>query len=391
MIILPSASCETKLLMPVKKAEWNPSQTRPADQFGNKDTTLFRVRARLADGYIYWQGFFFDRDDFDVFIYSIISGTFNNDKFVWKLPNNEWTGEISEGITFDFATQTYLTSLPGSNQTYNRPSDWNNTNNSIEGIGGGGSGGARYGNVNIGNTGGGGGAYAKITNFSFTGTTATYQIGNRGAGRLQNVSGGGIGNPGTTTWFNSTTDPGGGTDNSKLGAAPGGAGQDGLVASSVAGGIGGAVASSWGQTRYAGGDGGNVTVPTLSRNLMTGGGGAGGNAGAGSQGGSITTLATPQSTAGGAGGSNNGGSGGTAQGGNGSAGSTWAAGFGAGGGGGGLYNGANGGNAGNYGAGGGASSGNSATTTSGNGSQGILVVTYEPLLALGFNMPNLGL
>src|SRR5262249_46564027 len=66
--------------------------------------------------------------------------------------------------------------------TWTVPSDWSNSNNSVECIGGGGGGGAATSNVNSG-AGGGGGAYARQTNITLTpGGTVSYTVGAAGAG-----------------------------------------------------------------------------------------------------------------------------------------------------------------------------------------------------------------
>jgi hypothetical protein len=72
----------------------------------------------------------------------------------------------------------FLTTNPGAgNQTWNVPSDWNSSNNTIECIGSGGTGGvATHGSAT--GQGGGGGAYSEGINLSLTaGGTATYYRG----------------------------------------------------------------------------------------------------------------------------------------------------------------------------------------------------------------------
>src|SRR5437899_2022924 len=75
------------------------------------------------------------------------------------------------------ATVTILTSGAGTgNQTWNVPSDWNNSNNTVACIGSGGNGAA--GSNSISGAGGGSGVGASTTNITLTpGGTATYSIG----------------------------------------------------------------------------------------------------------------------------------------------------------------------------------------------------------------------
>lgn len=390
MIILPDKNIpRAKFLFPLKKKEWiTPSQAQSKDCFGKENQTKFRIRARLNDGHVVWCGWFDDREDFDAFLWAIASNTLAYEKPLWKLSTPMWMPDMGESLSYDFATVTFYTSPTGSNQTWTAPSDWNTGSNSIEGIGGGGSGGVRFGSVNIGCTGGGGGAYSKIINFSLT--SAVYQISSGGAGVTISSSGGSVGTSATATWFNSTVDPGVGTDNTKMSAAGGGAGQEGVSAPSVAGGTGGSSADSWGSTKFSGGSGGAITIDTGGDNLMTGGGGAAGTTANGGNGVGISSGGT-RSSSGGAGGAASGGTAGASGGGTGGNGSVWQANFGAGGGGGGRNNGTPGGSGGNYGGGGGASSGGGSTTTSGAGIQGIIVITYVPVSVMKFNMSMLGM
>ncbi|MES2203404.1 MAG: fibronectin type III domain-containing protein [Patescibacteria group bacterium] len=78
--------------------------------------------------------------------------------------------------------------------TFSVPSDWNNSSNSIEIIGGGGGGatGTTGGAGGAGKAGGGGGAYVLKSNVSLTPSTTAY---------LQVGAGGGTGANGTDTWF----------------------------------------------------------------------------------------------------------------------------------------------------------------------------------------------
>src|SRR5262249_55499373 len=110
-----------------------------------------------------------------------------------------------EEVVFPVLAQSFLTSSPGSNQTWTSPGDWNNTANTVECVGGGGgAGGAQNGGASgaeVG-TGGGGGEYAKITNFSVAApgtTTATYNVGSGGGGNTLTGNTNANGGNGTTT------------------------------------------------------------------------------------------------------------------------------------------------------------------------------------------------
>lgn len=236
--------------------------------------------------------------------------------------------------------------------TWTVPADWNNANNSVECIGGGqgGQDGVASCVSATPGTGGVGGSYAKSSNFSLTpGASVNIQIGAGSAHALSPSAGG-------DTWFSSSA-----TLQAKGGAS---------------------AASNVGTTTHTGGAAGGVGAQSGG-----GGGGAAGLNGNGNPG------VTPGGALGGAGGSGDAGSGGSAgaggnptnggPGGNGAeytatAGGTFGSG---GGGGGGSSSPGNGGAGGNYGAGGGG--GGAVIPTSalgGNGTQGIIVITYVPLV-----------
>lgn len=407
MIILPDKNIpRAKFLMPVKKKEWIvPSLAQPKDQFGKENRTYFVIRAHTNDGRICWRGVYEDRDDFDAVIWAIANGTLLYEKELWPLSTPNWHPWYKDLITYSFVTITNYTSPTGSNQTYNKPSDWNDTSNSIECIGAGASG-AITQITNNNNTGGGGGAYSKITNFSFTGSSATYQIGTGGVavagtiGANSNING----NNGNSTWFNSATDPGNGSDNTKCSAQGGQGGTQVAQNLAVTGSAGGATTSSWGQTKFAGGNSGSVTVAGVNK-TGTGGGGAGGSTGAGGNG--TDTAASNSGTNGGTGGAGDVGVGsagtsGTGKtdgtnGGNGGNGTNLSnASVGTGGGGGGVTASVNGalvaGSGGNYGGGGGAcrnqGAGNNSSVkaTSGAGTGGLIIITYTPQTYLSGQM-----
>lgn len=392
MIILPDRNvCHTRILVPVPKREWMPpSRAQQKTFLGHEDRTRFRVRARLHDGHIVWTGWFEDRDDADAFLFALISGSLPYERNLWRLPNAEWHPAIGTNLSYDFLTQTILTTT-GSNQTYTSPTDWNNGNNQIECLGGAGSG-ARTASAAGHATGGGGGAYSLISNFSFASpgtTTATYRVGAGGSSSSGTTSA--AGNAGEATWFNDTVDPGIGTTNAKCSAAGGAQGVQGT--GSRSGGAGGATTASWGQTKFAGGRGGNLTG--ASGNGGSGGGGAAGPAGAGGNGGDSASTGNI-STAGGA--ANNGTTAGASAGNNnGGSGTEFSVSYGCGSGGGGNNSASTntGGSGGNYGgAGGAASSSNAVTTVSGAGRQGLIIVEYEPAATFSLantNLPMMGM
>jgi hypothetical protein len=364
MIILPAVR-QPKVLLAVPKWQWRErSVAQWKDEFGRPGVqTRFRIRARLHDGHLVWEGWFDDRDDFDEFLWSLARGTLGWERELWRLPE-PWYPGLDPAVVYEFATQVTL-SLPGSNQTHTSALDWNNSNNSVWCIGGGASGESCIddGSVTYDSLGGGAGAASGIANFNFAtpGTSqATYRVaaGTSTATRTgDGVTGASV--PSTHTWWNDTVYPGTGTDNTKCAA------RSPVSGSSQTGGT----TAGWGQTKYAGGNGGDP-----ANGYAGGGGGAAGDLGAGSDGASASS-ATNGTVSGGSGSSSGNGN-------NGSSGSP----FGGGGGGNSTGSGAgltrNAGNGGNYGAGGGGSRiGSAATGNSkgGNGAQGIIVVTYEPV------------
>lgn len=381
MLILPDKNiARGKILFPQKTGEWRQPSQRSAFS-GIENVTKFRLTARLHDGHIAWRGWFADRNDADAFLFALASGSLLYEKELWRLPTPAWhPNRVPFGL-YDFATVSFLTASPGSNQTWTSPSDWNNSNNTIEALGGGASGAATGTGEET--TGGGAGQYAKIANFFVLvpGTTfATYNIGNLGAA-VATTGSGTNGNPGTVTYFNAISDPGAGSDNTKCSAKPG-LGGAWAHRATVNGGLGGT--GGWGETLNNGGRGGNCT--STADFTSTGGGGAAGPNGAGNQG---VDRATGGGSNGGSGDAGSGGAAGTGvtsstPGGAGGAGTEWDATHGSGGGGGAASDTAGGlnpfgGAAGNYGAGSGAAVAKAGLTgTSGTPSQGIIVITYTP-------------
>lgn len=265
------------------------------------------------------------------------------------------------------ATTVYLTTTDYGNWT--APVDWNSANNVIEVIGGGGSTAATK-SLNS-NGGGGGGAYSKIVNtVLIAGNNYSYFIGHGG---VYNSSWNG-----SDTYFcNANVNCNNISDVATIISAQGGGG----VYDSLTGGAGGNSSKGIGTIKYSGGNGGNADA---GRYCGGGGGGSGGMNGIGLNGTNASRYC------GGMGGNGDGGFGGL--GGNstcggltaniGNNGTEWGLSYGSGGGGSGgnvnavssVSSGANGGF---YGAGGGAGH-YSTTTSSGNGTQGIIVITYTP-------------
>jgi hypothetical protein len=288
--------------------------------------------------------------------------------------------------------QIFLTS--GTSWTV--PSDWNNTNNSIEVIGGGGGGGPGYsdasGSGGEGGGAGGAGGYSKIINATLAaGTTVTVAIGGAGTGGTSPGAGlaGSNGTAGGDTYLcSSTSSCTSITDSSVIVGAKGGAGGNSGAPSVVgAGGAGGASASGIGTTRFNGGTGG--TGGGTASAAGGGGGGGGGAGGASSNGNNGTNGGVGTNTFFGPGGQGDGtagGAGGATNGANGSTGTEYDGSHGSGGGGAGgngIGNGSgtNAGNGGTYGSGGGGGGGNGSkhgTGGSGGAAQpGLIRIVYN--------------
>src|SRR5215472_3001634 len=195
MIILPDRSApRAKLLLPQRRLEWDQPSQRVG--FGIPDQTRFRLTAFLDDGAIRWRGWFDDREDADAFLFAMACGSLHYERELWRLPNPWWHPDLGEGVHYDFATVTFLTSSPGTNVSWPVPSDYNSANNLAETVAGGGGGGSGTG-------GAGGGAYSAIANLTLTPSgTATRRVGVAGAG---GVAGSGSGVTGGDSWFNGTT------------------------------------------------------------------------------------------------------------------------------------------------------------------------------------------
>lgn len=415
MILRPH---EPLILPPVPKFQWRArSAAQAKDQFGNENQTRFRLRLRLNDGHVKWVGWFDDRDDFDAYLWAVVLQIDSGLPIPPALRNyviEEYGDpEYWPGLQYDFATVSFLTSPTGSNQTWTSPADWDNATNTIEILASGGTGGVKTASTQSHYTsGGGGGEYRKLTNFSVATpgtTTATYNIAAAAAGASATQTGSTNvqtnGNAGTDTWWDGTTRAG-----SSLGAIAGGRGIPASGAGGAAGGAGGTGGN--GGTGNAGGRGGTVTS-SHTQPRATGAGGGGGPNGAGVNGVDIGATGTGVGTDGGAG---DNGSGGAASAGvsqatggstppsnsnNGNNGTEWDASHGVGGGSGacqGFWNPnaatRGSGNGGAYAAGsGGCLLRNLVAGTvafSGSSGQGMIVVTYTPVVATkGYPFANI--
>ncbi len=366
---------QDKILM--RNKNWFNSQTRELDQFGNKDHTFFRIRARLNDGHIKWTGIFYDRDDFDDFLDGIARDTLKYDRYLWNLPLVPWSPDIGDYVTYEFASVNIFTSSPGSTQTVGRPVDWNDEDNSIECIGGGASGGLTK-DSRAAASGGGGGAYAKIVNYTALATNY-YSIGNFGASQSSSTGTDYSGLAGTATWFGPSGSPVVSADFGKAGIGGG---------NNLGGVSGGTLANSIGTTLYKGGNSGSANAASPGAKAASGGGGAGQPTAAGGDSAAVSTSGTSASDGGSSGGIGGAFSAGavltSAE--NGGAGTEWVT-VGSGGGGGGLATTAGTGTSssgagGNYGGGGGGTCAlNSWIGVTGEGGQGLLVVTYSPKMS----------
>ncbi len=279
--------------------------------------------------------------------------------------------------------QIFLTS----GTTWTVPTDWVNSNNSIEVIGGGGGGGGGFqqttGNGGYGGGGGGGGGYSKAVNVTLTpGAVVGINIGTAGSGGASSANGTGGGD---TYLCNSTASCTSLSDTAVVASAQGGAlGAAGTTGAVGAGGAGGAATSGVGSLKFNGGTGG--TGGPFSSSTGGGGGGGAGAAGLNAAGNGGATPTNDIHGNGGQGDGTSGGTGGTTSGANGNNGTEYDGSHGSGGGaagGDGSKNsaGSPGGIGGTYGAGGGAGGGNGRAASlggaGGNGNQGLIRITYS--------------
>lgn len=207
MIILPDRNvARAKFLMPMNKRDWRTLSRAQIKNFkGDENHSMFRIRAKLNDGFVKWVGWFDDREDFDAFLWAITTDTLKYERALWDLPNVSWSPDIGENLSYDFATTTFLTTA-GSLQSYSTPIDWNNGNNIIECIGGGGGGGVvrrTSGNAAYG-AGGGGAGYGKYSNLTISGSVS-YQNGSGATAVSRTTDGATNGNAGGDTWFNGSS------------------------------------------------------------------------------------------------------------------------------------------------------------------------------------------
>ena len=267
-----------------------------------------------------------------------------------------------------------------------KPSDWNDSDNSIEVVGGGagGEGGETGVPDGGGGGGGGGGAYGRADNHTWTTDPETIQIGSGGTAGTASYGNGGNGGQ---TWYDGTgvltsgTASGGGQAGNGLGGGGGNASGSALDAEAFGGsaGHGGSPAGDDGGGGGGGGAGAGGDVGN-GNNGTTGGNGSGSSAGAGGDGGDGNST-DPNSGEGASGGAGNG-----AAGGNGTdlgEGTAGTGGGGAGGAGGEQADetGHVGGAGGNYGAGGGGGGGSGDGMSGGNGAAGgpgVIILTWTP-------------
>lgn len=380
---------ETLVLPKTRRLEWRePSARRTLDGIENR--TWFSLNAFTSDGVRFWRGWFEDYDDADAFMIALARHKCSGDIMpasIRRLPvastyphtfvvqswwparyEGEWRPEFKElPLSYQFLTQEFLTSPTGSNQTWNRPANFDQASSLFAAIGGGASGSSGFQTGNCNCTGGGGGSYGAITAFA-AGATETYQIATGGAAVSRTAGSNGItaGNGGGDTWIGdtafATADVGG-----EGGTAGGGAASNTTTTASAGGTTGGP-----GTTEFAGGASGRKTASATGRSA-TGGGGGAGPSGAGGQG---VDVATSIASAGGT--ANNGTTAGGAVGAAGNNGSEWtSAGSGSASGGqvgtnatslaGGLYGGASG-----------SSCSNSGNANTGAGGQGIVYIEFTP-------------
>lgn len=374
-----------KLLLPVPRTDWQaPSRAQPKDRFGHETRTLFRLRARLSDGHVRWTGWFDDRDDFDAFLWAVVLWRHEGvpvPRPLWDLPRPAWHPDLDDGSVYAADTVQILTSSAGSNQTWSRPGDFNAAANSIEVLGGGGSG--ALGQATTYNaTGAGSGAWSSIVNFA-AGSSETYQIGLGGVCAAISTTGNQTspGNDGGDSWFGDAM-----FGTADVAAKGGQKGNAAITSTTVNGGAGGLASAGIGSSKRDGSRGGNINGTPSSRNA-TGGGGAPGPAGSGSNGGD---LASPSGSSSAGGNSGDGAAGaGAATSADGSNGTVWQAAPARGPGGGGCGyrftagESGDGSAGGNYGAGGGGAGKNgwsSGSAQAGSGTQGIIIVTYTPVV-----------
>lgn len=369
MIILPDKNIpRSRFLMPMSNKYWRtPSHAQQKDQFGNENFTRFRLRARVDDGHIVWEGWFDDRDDLDAFLWAIASETLIYEKELWELPSPEWTPDIGENIVYDFYSISYFGSPVNSLGTYTKPKDFNSGRNRITCLGGGGSGAAYFrdaGEIRKAATGGGGGGCGQYANINIADDFTYYQVGGGGPGGSDSGSGNGgfTGQAGGASFFGNTTYSG-----SPVGGTGGGGGT--FINNSTRP---GGTAGSWkGTSGFNGGRGGDVYYNSGSGYHATGGGGAAGWEAAGTNGVDISTNVSSSNGGFGNGGINGGG---VPNSGNGT---NFGSGIGSGAGGIGVV--ATSGPGGFYGGGSGASLRGGGTAISSSGAQGLVIVEYTPI------------
>lgn len=364
MIILPDRHITIpRFVVPIPKLEWMPpSQAQRRDEFGRPVEVRRWYVAALVNGREAWRGWFDDREDWDMFLLSAVSGNLQYDRYVQRLPSPWFDPEYLDGAEIVWAATRSLTGTSASNQTDTKPSDWNDASNFIDCIASGGSGAAgTASDTNV--SGGSAGAWSRQTNVAL-GASPTYRLSAGGA----SVTGDTVGNAGADCWYNGSS-----LAASSVGAKGGLGGNRGTGGSNAAGVSGGAAASGIGSSKKSGGGSGTASSAFGS---ATGGGGAATSAGNGS-----ASAAANNSNASNGGASGSGATGGTGStfgsAGAGTAGTEYGSVGGGGGGGGAVIASGNAGQGGLYGAGGG-SINTAGGGTSGQGRQAIVWQNWTP-------------
>ena len=129
MIILPDKNIpKSKILLPVQKKMWRQSSQR-SGLFQIENNIIFKVSAKLNDGYTVWRGWFHDRNDADEFLFSLINGSLPFERKIWDTFDETWhhihgfsklgwRPDLGENLHYDFHVQTFLTHTSFENQKY---------------------------------------------------------------------------------------------------------------------------------------------------------------------------------------------------------------------------------------------------------------------------------
>ena len=207
--------------------------------------------------------------------------------YYWYIGSNSTTNVNTTGVIA--LPGTYRAYHLTSGTSWSVPADWNDSSNNVYLLGGGGGGSGSVVASSTGNhvsgAGGGGGGFTALTNVSLTPSgTAAYAIGAAGSAGSGSTSSSTAGNGGTTTFIVTNT-------------AGGGGGGSGTTTASTAGTAGTG-------TTFNGGAGGAGTAAGNVSNAGAGGGGSGGLQANGVNGGTNTGTTRGNGGAGNGGGSN---------------------------------------------------------------------------------------